>query len=69
MTGPVTTGAGGVPVEGSGTVAAPAEAAAPAGPSEPIKDLMNRLGLTGTSNQIEAIIRWIAERGAEVLRP
>lgn len=66
MTGPVTTGAGGVPVESSGTVAAPAE---PAGPTEPFKDLMNRLNLTGTAQQFEAVIRWVAERGAEVLRP
>ena len=53
-------------MESSGTVAAPAE---PAGPTEPFKDLMNRLNLTGTAQQFEAVIRWVAERGAEVLRP
>lgn len=66
MTGPVTTGAGGQPVEASGAVASSEEAAAPAG--EPIKALMNNLGLEGTAQQIETIIRWIAERGSELLR-
>lgn len=66
MGSPVTTGAGGVSVEGSG---APTPGAAPpAGKTEPFRDLMSRLNLEGTAQQYEAVIRWVAERGAEVLR-
>ena len=64
MTGPVTTGAGGKPVEESGTVAPTGEAVPSAG--EPITDLIQRLGLIGTSNQVETIIRWLAERGDDL---
>ena len=68
MGSPVTTGAGGVPVGERGTVASSEEGASPAPKDEPIKDLMNRLGLVGTAQQVETIIRWSAERGSELLR-
>jgi hypothetical protein len=65
---PVTTGAGGAVVAGAGTVAPSGEAPPAAAKGEPFKDLLNRLNLEGTAQQFETVIRWAAERGAEVLR-
>jgi hypothetical protein len=46
------------------TEEAPAESVAPPQPSaplEPITDLMNRLGLAKTADQVETVIRWAVE--------
>jgi|HubBroStandDraft_6_1064221.scaffolds.fasta_scaffold80803_2 hypothetical protein len=61
---PVTTGAGGK-VIGGGVLA---EAGTPTAKMEPIKQLITSLNLEGTAQQYEVIIRWIAERGPELIR-